>query len=140
MGIPEHYHMCCKSRGNEQNAVAHASYIRGLNLYCEEDHKIKTFGNRIDTVLHSEIVLPQGAPEVFRDPQVLWNSVQKNETRKDARFCYSVTAALAFDVSDEGNIQTCRNHALLLCQKYGVVVDFSVHKAPEGSKNILDLV
>jgi hypothetical protein len=86
-------------------------------------------------VLHSEIVLPDGAPEVFKDPQVLWNAVQKNEKRKDARFCYSVTAALSFDVSDEGNIQTCRNHALMLSQKFGVVVDFSLHKAPEGSRN-----
>jgi hypothetical protein len=135
MVIPPHYHVGYKSRGRKQNAVASASYIRGENLYCEEDSKLKTFGNRRETVYFSEIILPKGSPDAFKDPQILWNEVQKRESGKTARFCQTVSAALPYGLTHEQNVEIARKHAQWLSAEHGVVVDFSLHLPPEGEKN-----
>lgn len=79
------FHFSAKviSRTNGSSAVASAAYRSAERLHDQRLDRDHDFTNK-SGVVHSEVMLPDGAPERLRDRSTLWNEVQATELRKDA--------------------------------------------------------
>ena len=71
-------------RSKGQSAVDKASYISRETLQSEYDGNIYRPKYHEDLV-HSEIGLPENAPEGYHDRATLWNSVEMEEKRGNAQ-------------------------------------------------------
>ena len=82
------FHFSAKviGRSSGRSAVAAAAYRAGEQLHDERIDRTHDFTNKAG-VLHSEVMLPKGAPEAFGDRATLWNAVEAAEKRKDAQLC-----------------------------------------------------
>src|SRR5690349_8073706 len=68
------YHLSAKviSRANGSSAVASAAYRSASELHDERLGRAHDFSNKAG-VVHSEVLLPDGAPEWLTDRATLWN-------------------------------------------------------------------
>lgn len=89
------YHLSAKviSRAAGSSAVAAAAYRSASRLRDERLDRSHDFSNKAG-VVHSEILLPEGAPEEWRDRERLWNDVEAIEARKDAQLAREVEFAI----------------------------------------------
>src|SRR3546814_11355094 len=77
------YHFSAKviSRANGSSAVASAAYRSASELHDDRLGRIQDFSNKAG-VVHSEIMLPEGAPERLNDRATLWNEVERTAERR----------------------------------------------------------
>jgi hypothetical protein len=73
-----HFSVQVISRAAGRSAVAAAAYRAGERLHDERLDRDHDFRAR-SGVEHSEILLPEGAPERLSDRQTLWNAVEAVE-------------------------------------------------------------
>ena len=76
------YHFSAKliSRANGSSALAAAAYRSASRLHDERLDRHHDFSNKAG-VVHSEVMLPDGAPEQMSDRAALWNAVEAVEKR-----------------------------------------------------------
>ncbi len=77
------YHFSVKviGRSGGRSAVASAAYRAAQRLHddaLDQDHDYRAK----DGVVHSEIMLPGGAPDRWLDRGTLWNEVEAGEKRR----------------------------------------------------------
>jgi hypothetical protein len=103
------YHFSAKiiSRGAGRSAVAAAAYRAATRLHDERLGRPHDFSNKAG-VVHSEVMLPEGAPERFADRQTLWNEVEAGEKRKDAQLAREVEFAIPREMTQEQGIALAR--------------------------------
>ena len=94
------FHLSVKviSRSSGRSAVAAAAYRGAERLHDERLDRDHDFTNK-DGVVHSEVMLPEGAPEEFADREKLWNAVEAAEKRKDAQLAREVEFAIPRELS-----------------------------------------
>ena len=104
------YHFSAKviSRAAGRSAVAAAAYRSGSELQDERAGQAHDFRAK-SGVVHSEILLPEGAPERFSDRATLWNEVEATERRKDAQLAREVEFALPREMSRADGIALARD-------------------------------
>jgi len=95
-----------QSRGKGKSVIAAAAYIAGERFKNEYDGIVHDRTDRKD-VVHSEIVLPENAPEEFYDRAVLWNTVELSERAKNAQLARAIRVALPKEFTLEQNIKGC---------------------------------
>ena len=105
------YHCSIKiiSRGKGKSAVAAAAYRAGEKIQNEYDGLIHDY-TRKGGVVHTEILLPDNAPEEYADRSALWNSVEKVERYKTAQLAREIELALPQELSREDNIYLVRDY------------------------------
>jgi Ti-type conjugative transfer relaxase TraA len=130
------YHFSAKvvSRANGSSAVASAAYRAAERL---TDHRLgrdHDFTNKAG-VVHSEIMLPEGAPERFADRETLWNAVEAGEVRKDAQLARDVEFAIPREMNEADGIQLARDFVAREFVARGMIADLNVHwdKAADGN-------
>ena len=76
------YHFSAKmiSRSSGRSAVAAAAYRSASALLDEREARTHDFSRKTD-VVHSEILLPDGAPERWADRIMLWNARKRRSAR-----------------------------------------------------------
>ena len=76
------FHFSAKviGRASGRSAVAAAAYRAGERLHDDRLDRDHDFTNK-SGVVHSEILLPDNAPEEFADREKLWNAVEAAEVR-----------------------------------------------------------
>lgn len=130
------YHLHVKVIGRKagSSVVAAAAYRSASRL---RDHRID---RRHDFtakrgVVHSEVLLPDGAPEVWCDRERLWNDVEAFEVRKDAQLAREVEFALPRELSEAQGIALARDFVQAAFVDRGMVADLNVHwdRADDGS-------
>src|SRR5215212_950557 len=84
------------------------------------------FSHKTD-VVHSEILLPEGAPARWADRGVLWNAVEAAEKRKDAQLAREVEFALPRELSREEGVALARDFVAEQFVSRGMVADLNVH-------------
>ena len=77
------------SRSKGHNAVQAAAYRSASKMYDERTGQHFDYRNK-DHVVHSEIMLPDGADESFGDRAALWNHIEKIEKRSDSQLAKDV--------------------------------------------------
>ncbi|MDJ0977170.1 MAG: Ti-type conjugative transfer relaxase TraA [Erythrobacter sp.] len=122
------FHFSAKviGRSSGRSAVAAAAYRAGEQLHDERIDRTHDFTNKAG-VLHSEVMLPKGAPEAFTDRATLWNAVEAAEKRKDAQLAREVEFALPRELSKKDNIKLAREFVKAEFVEKGMIADLNVH-------------
>src|SRR3954464_10815248 len=122
------YHFSAKviGRSSGHSAVAAAAYRSASALLDEREARTHDFSHKAD-VVHSEILLPEGAPERWTDRAVLWNAVEASEKRKDAQLAREVEFALPRELSREEGVALARDFVTEQFVARGIVADLNVH-------------
>jgi Ti-type conjugative transfer relaxase TraA len=130
------YHFSAKviSRANGSSAVASAAYRSGSVLFDERLERHHDFSNKAG-VIHSEVMLPQRAPERLNDRTALWNEVEAGEKRKDAQLAREVEFSIPREMNQKQGVALARDFVAEQFVKRGMVADLNVHwdKAKDGS-------
>ena len=122
------YHFSVKviSRATGASAVASAAYRSASRLHDDRLDRDHDFTNK-SGVVHSEIMLPDGAPEQFADRATLWNTVEAGEKRKDAQLSREVEFAIPREMDQAQGIELARDFVQREMVDRGMVADLNVH-------------
>lgn len=122
------YHFSAKviSRSTGRSAVAAAAYRSASRLFDERTEQPFDY-SRKSGVLHSEILLPDGAPDRWSDRQALWNEVEWGEKRKDAQLAREIEFALPREMRPDDAIDLARAFVEREFVRRGMVADLNVH-------------
>lgn len=125
-------HIDIISRRTGRSAIQMAAYCSRDKLYSDYTGKSYDYIDRQDLVYH-EIILPDYAPDTFRNSEVLWNSVEKIEKSKNARLARTVIIALPKELSNSSHIQMVRQYAQEFFVQQGMCADISIHDKGDGN-------
>ena len=122
------FHLSVKviSRSSGRSAVAAAAYRGAVRLHDERLDRDHDFTNK-DEVVHSEVMLPEGAPQELSDRERLWNAVEAAEKRKDAQLAREVEFAIPRELSQEQGIELAREFVEAEFVAKGMIADLNVH-------------
>ena len=128
------YHLSIKiiSRGKGKSAVAASAYRSGEKIKNEYDGIVHDF-TRKGGIAHTEILLPQNAPEEFSNRSVLWNSVEKIEKSKNSQLAREIEIALPKELSREKQINLVREYVKENFVKVGMCADIALHDKNDGN-------
>ena len=122
------YHFSAKiiSRANGSSALAAAAYRSASRLHDQRLDRHHDFSNKAG-VVHSEVLLPDGGPEAWRDREALWNAVEAVEVRKDAKLAREVEFAIPRELDQAEGIRLARDFVEREFVARGMVADLNVH-------------
>jgi Ti-type conjugative transfer relaxase TraA len=122
------YHLSVKliSRASGSSALAAAAYRSAGRLYDQRLDRHHDFSNKAG-VVHSEVMLPEHAPEEWADREKLWNAVEAAEVRKDAQLAREVEFALPRELAQADGIALAREFVAQQFVAKGMVADLNVH-------------
>lgn len=122
------FHLSVKviSRASGRSAVAAAAYRGAERLHDERLDRDHDFTNK-DGVVHSEVMLPEGAPPEFADREKLWNAVEAAEKRKDAQLSREVEFAIPREMNKSQGIALARDFVKTEFVEKGMIADLNVH-------------
>lgn len=122
------YHFSAKviSRANGSSAVASAAYRSADRLHDDRLDRDHDFTNK-SGVVHSEVMLPEGAPERMGDRSALWNEVEATELRKDAQLAREIEFAIPRELNQQQGIELARDFVQAEFVERGMVADVNVH-------------
>ncbi|MDU3396762.1 MAG: MobQ family relaxase [Clostridiales bacterium] len=128
------YHLCIKiiSRGKGKSAVAASAYRSGEKIKNEYDGIVHDF-TRKGGIAHTEILLPQNAPQEFANRSVLWNSVEKIEKSKNSQLAREIEIALPKELDMEKQIELVRNYVKENFVDVGMCADIAIHDKNDGN-------
>lgn len=122
------YHLHVKVIGRKagSSAVASAAYRSASRLRDARIDRVQDFSGKRG-VVHSEVLLPDGAPEAWGDRERLWDDVEAFELRKDAQLAREVEFALPREMSQAQGIALARDFVEAEFVDLGMVADLNVH-------------
>ena len=130
-----HFHVAQIGRAKGFSSVAAAAYRSGEELYDDyygETHDYTKKGG----VLYTEIMMPDYAPERFKNRGILWNEVEKIEKHPKAQLCYSFDIALQNELSFDENLELARQFVSEELVKKGMICDLAIHEPDKGDGGI----
>ncbi|MBV9982873.1 Ti-type conjugative transfer relaxase TraA [Bradyrhizobium sp.] len=129
------YHLHVKIIGRKagSSAVASAAYRSASRLRDEQLDRSHDFSGKRG-VVHSEVMLPENAPQVWSDRERLWNDVEAFEIRKDAQLAREVEFAIPREMSEAQGIELARDFVQAEFVDRGMIADLNVHwdRAEDG--------
>ena len=123
-----HARMQVIGRSSGRSVVAAAAYRAAELLHDEQLHRDHDFTAKTG-VVHSEIMLPEGAPERWRDRATLWNEVEAREKRHDAQLAREMEFSIPRELSQAEAVRLARDFVAEQFVSRGVVADVAVHWA-----------
>src|SRR5579872_3489496 len=122
------YHLHVKVIGRKagSSAVASAAYRSASRLRDDRLERSHEFTNKRG-VVHSEVMLPEKAPEAWNDRERLWNDVEASEVRKDAQLAREVEFALLREMKQAQGIELARDFVQAEFVDQGMIADLNVH-------------
>jgi len=122
------YHLHVKVIGRKagSSAVASAAYRSASQLRDDRLERSHNFSNKRG-VVHSEIRLPEDAPEQWCDRERLWNDVEAFEVRKDAQLAREVEFAIPREMTQVQGIELARDFVQAEFVDQGMIADLNVH-------------
>src|SRR5271165_1503093 len=121
-----HLHVKVIGRKSGSSAVASAAYRSGSRLRDERLDRSHDFSAKRG-VVHSEVMLPENAPQAWSDRERLWNDVEAFEIRKDAQLAREVEFALPREMSEAQGIELARDFVRGEFVDRGMIADLNVH-------------
>ena len=122
------YHFSAKmiSRAIGSSALAAAAYRSASRLHDERLDRHHDFSNKAG-VVHSEVMLPDGAPERLADRASLWNAVEGAEKRIDAQLAREIEFAIPRELDQAEGIRLAREFVQAEFVARGMIADLNVH-------------
>ena len=123
------YHLHVKVIGRKagSSALAAAAYRSASRLRDERLDRSHDFSAK-RCVVHSEVMLPENAPDAWRDRERLWNDVEAFEVRKDAQLAREVEFAIPRELSERDGIELARDFVRGEFVARGMIADLNVHR------------
>ena len=121
-----HLHVKVIGRKSGSSAVASAAYRSGSRLRDERLDRSHDFSGKRG-VVHSEVMLPENAPEAWSDRERLWNDVEAFEVRKDAQLAREVEFAIPREMTQAQGIELARDFVQVEFVDRGMIADLNVH-------------
>lgn len=120
-------------RGKGHSAIAAAAYRAGARLR-DEGTGIEHDYRRRQGVVHSEIMVPEGAAAWLSDREKLWNHVHAVERRKDAQLAREINVALPAECSAEERRALLQGFVREQFVARGMVADLAIHEPVTGDQ------
>jgi len=120
------------SRGKGKSAVAAAAYRAGENIKNEYNGRTHNYTHK-SGVTHKEILLPDNAPEIFKDRSILWNSVEQIDRNNNAQLAREIEFALPVELSMEQNILLAHEYVQKYFVAHGMIADVCIHDKQDGN-------
>ncbi|WP_448662835.1 Ti-type conjugative transfer relaxase TraA [Sphingomonas sp. CJ20] len=122
------YHFTAKviSRAAGSSALASAAYRSASRLHDQRLDRHHDFSNKTG-VVHSEVLLPEGAPEHLSGRERLWNEVEAAEKRIDAQLAREIEFAIPKEMTREQGIALARDFVRDEFVDRGMIADLNVH-------------
>jgi len=121
-----HLHVKVIGRKSGSSAVASAAYRSASRLRDDRLERSHDFSNKRG-VVHSDVMLPEDAPERWSDRERLWNDVEAFEVRKDAQLAREVEFALPREMTQAQGIELARDFVQAEFVDEGMIADLNVH-------------
>ncbi|MCP3462759.1 Ti-type conjugative transfer relaxase TraA [Bradyrhizobium sp. CCGUVB23] len=121
-----HLHVKVIGRKSGSSAVASAAYRSASRLRDERLDRSHDFSAKRG-VVHSEMMLPENAPEAWSDRERLWNDVEAFEVRKDAQLAREVEFAIPREMTEAQGIELARDFVRGEFVDRGMIADLNVH-------------
>ncbi len=122
------YHFCAKviGRATGRSAVAAAAYRSASRLHDERLGRDHDFTDKAG-VVHSEIMLPEGAPERWQDRETLWNEVEAARSARTPSWRATIEISPAAGAGPGGGVALARDFVRSSSSTRGMVADLNVH-------------
>jgi hypothetical protein len=117
-----------------------AAYRAGERIRDERTNHVYDHSHRRD-IEYKEILLPshlEGAGSQLdwaRDRSLLWNAVERSESRANARVAREYVLALPHELKAEQRLILARGFARELCDRYQNAVDLALHQPRTDPRN-----
>jgi Ti-type conjugative transfer relaxase TraA len=121
-----HLHVKVISRKSGSSAVASAAYRSASRLRDGRLERSHDFSAKRG-VVHSEVMLPENAPEAWSDRDRLWNDVEAFEIRKDAQLAREIEFAIPREMTQAQGIELARDFVRGEFVDRGMIADLNVH-------------
>jgi Ti-type conjugative transfer relaxase TraA len=121
-----HLHVKVIGRKSGSSAVAAAAYRSASRLRDERLERSHDFSGKRG-VVQSEVMLPENAPEAWRDRERLWNDVEAFEVRKDAQLAREVEFAIPCEMTQAQGVELARDFVRGEFVDRGMIADLNVH-------------
>ncbi|RUV01775.1 Ti-type conjugative transfer relaxase TraA [Mesorhizobium sp. M1A.F.Ca.IN.020.03.2.1] len=121
-----HLHVKVIGRNSGSSAVASAAYRSASRLRDERLDRSHDFSAKRG-VVHSEVMLPENAPEAWSDRERLWNDVEAFEIRKDAQLAREIEFAIPREMTQAQGIELARDFVQSEFVDQGMIADLNVH-------------
>lgn len=124
------------------SAVGLSSYVDRANYINEVTGQRYHFSQEAGDVAHSEVMLPEGAPEEMLSARELWNAAERAELVKDgsrfkvgAQVAKHVILALPKELTDAERVELAQRFVQERWVSHGVAAQLTIHHPEEGSVN-----
>jgi hypothetical protein len=119
------------------SAVEQSSYISREKMHCEYDGQTY-YPKYSEDLVHGEVLLPENAPEEYKDPSVLWNSVEMFDKAKDAQLARTFRVELPNEWSYELAKEVVRDYCERNFVSKGMCVQYAIHDSEndKGQRNL----
>jgi len=114
------------SRSAGRSATGAAAYRSGERIHDERTGLSFDYRARAG-VEHVEILAPDRSPEWVRDRAVLWNAVERAETRKNSQVAREIRVALPAELDRAQRIELVRDFCQRSFVDRGMVADIALH-------------
>jgi len=121
-----HLHVKVIGRAAGSSAVASAAYRAASRLRDDRLDRSHDFTAKRG-VVHSEVLLPETAPDAWSDREQLWNAVEAVEVRRDAQLAREVEFAIPREMSEAQGIALARDFVQAEFVDQGMIADLNVH-------------
>jgi Ti-type conjugative transfer relaxase TraA len=121
-----HLHVKVIGRKSGSSAVASAAYRSASRLRDERLDRGHDFSAKRG-VVHSEVMLPENAPDALSDRERLWNDVEAFEVRKDAQLAREVEFAIPREMTPAQGIELARDFVQSEFVDRGMIADLNGH-------------
>jgi len=121
-----HLHVKVIGRKSGSSAIASAAYRSASRLRDDRLERSHDFSAKRG-VVHSEVLLPENAPEAWSDRERLWNDVEAVEARRDAQLAREVEFALPREMTERQGVELACDFVQSEFVDLGMIADLNVH-------------
>jgi hypothetical protein len=119
-----------RSRG--LNLIRTVAYNTRSQIWDEREGKLWDGSHKLETLMHSEVMLPAGAAERFRDAAVLANEMDAAEKRRDALLGRDFILPLPRELTRDAQLALARSFFAEFFVDKGVPVILTLHSSHAG--------
>ena len=121
-----------RSGRNGRTSIASLAYIEGGAEYDELLQRTFKYASK-DEVMHVETILPEHAPEEYRNANRLWNSLEWNEKASNARIAKLNIVALPRECCLEQQIMIMQDYIQKAFITHGYCATYAIHDKGDGN-------
>lgn len=122
-----HLHSKVIKRSEGKSSVAASAYRSAEKITDDRTGIIHDYTNK-SQVNDSYILLPHDAPEEYKNRDILWNTVEKKENRKDAQVCREIEVSLPVELDKGRQKKLINKYVESEFVSQGMIADIAFHK------------